>query len=42
MNSRKGSVEKELVEIVYRETEAWNKKDVDNLLTIFHPDMVWP
>jgi len=21
---------------------AWNTKDVDLLLTIFHPDMVWP
>lgn len=25
-----------------RETDAQNNKDVDELLTIFHPDMVWP
>lgn len=29
-------------EIVNRETQAWNNKDVDLLLTVFHPDMVWP
>jgi ketosteroid isomerase-like protein len=28
-------------EIVDRETEAWNKRDVDLLLSVFHPDMVW-
>lgn len=32
----------EIEEIVNRETRAWNTKDVDLLLTIFHPDMVWP
>jgi ketosteroid isomerase-like protein len=29
-------------EIVDRETRAWNTQDVDLLLSIFHPDMVWP
>jgi ketosteroid isomerase-like protein len=29
-------------ELVDRETTAWNTKDVDLLMTIFHPDMVWP
>jgi ketosteroid isomerase-like protein len=29
-------------EIVNRETRAWDTQDVDLLLTIFHPDMVWP
>jgi ketosteroid isomerase-like protein len=29
-------------EIVHRETCAWDTKDVDLLLSVFHPDMVWP
>lgn len=29
-------------EIVQRETRAWNTKDLDLLLSVFHPDMVWP
>jgi ketosteroid isomerase-like protein len=32
----------EIEEIVNRETRAWNTQDVDLLMTIFHPDMVWP
>jgi hypothetical protein len=32
----------EIEEIVNRETRAWDTRDVDLLLTIFHPDMVWP
>ena len=35
-------VEREIEEIVHRETRARDRKDVDLLLTIFHPDMVWP
>jgi ketosteroid isomerase-like protein len=35
-------VEKEILEIVNRETRAWDTKDVAQLITIFHPDMVWP
>lgn len=38
----KAEIEKEIAEIVDRETRAWNTKDVNLLLTIFHPDMVWP
>jgi ketosteroid isomerase-like protein len=34
--------ELEIIEIVNRETKAWDNKDVDLLLSIFHPDMVWP
>ena len=34
--------EREIEEIVHRETRAWDTKDVDLLMTIFHPDMVWP
>lgn len=29
-------------EIVDRETRAWDTQDVELLLSIFHPDMVWP
>jgi ketosteroid isomerase-like protein len=32
----------EILEIVDRETRAWDTQDVNLLLTIFHPDMVWP
>ena len=32
----------EMQKIVNRETKAWDTKDVDLLLSIFHPDMVWP
>lgn len=30
-----------IVEIVNRETRAWDNKNTDLLLSIFHPDMVW-
>lgn len=30
------------MKIVDRETRAWDTRDVDLLLTVFHPDMVWP
>ncbi len=29
-------------EIVDRETRAWDTQDIDLLLSVFHPDMVWP
>jgi ketosteroid isomerase-like protein len=29
-------------ELVERETRAWDSQDVDLLMSIFHPDMVWP
>ena len=32
----------EIEEIVNRETRAWDTQDVDLLMTLFHPDMVWP
>lgn len=28
--------------LVHRETRAWDERDVDGLLSLFHPDMVWP
>jgi len=40
--AQKREAEKEIVEIVNRETRAWDTKDVDLLITVFHPDMVWP
>lgn len=27
--------------MVDRETAAWNDRDVESLLDLFHPDMVW-
>ena len=36
------NIEIEIKEIVDRETKAWDTQDVEKLLTIFHPDMVWP
>ena len=35
-------IQNEIVEIVDRETRAWNTKDVELLVSVFHPDMVWP
>jgi ketosteroid isomerase-like protein len=31
-----------IIEMVNRETDAWNRKDADALVALFHPDMVWP
>lgn len=31
----------EIKEIIDRETEAWNEKDITKLLSVFHKDMVW-
>src|SRR6476469_8004593 len=33
---------KQIEEIVNRETRAWDTQDVELLITVFHPDMVWP
>ncbi len=35
-------VEEEIEEIVNRETRAWDTQDIKLLLSVFHPDMVWP
>lgn len=32
----------EIQEIVDRETRAWDTRDADLLLSVLHPDMVWP
>ncbi|HEV2863901.1 MAG TPA: DUF4440 domain-containing protein [Pyrinomonadaceae bacterium] len=34
--------EAEIREIVDRETRAWDTKDIRLLMSVFHPDMVWP
>ena len=36
------SKEQEIQEMVDRETRAWDTQDVDLLMTLWHPDMVWP
>jgi len=36
------SLRSQIEEIVNRETRAWDKQDVNLLMTVFHPDMVWP
>lgn len=35
-------IEKQIQEIVDRETRAWDTQDIELLLSIFHEDMVWP
>ncbi len=35
-------IRKQIEEIVNRETHAWDTQDAELLLTVFHPDMVWP
>lgn len=32
----------EIKEIVDRETRAWDTQDTELLVSVFHPDMVWP
>lgn len=39
---RREQIRDEIVEIVNRETRAWDTKDVELLISVFHPDMVWP
>lgn len=34
--------EAEIQALVDRETEAWNRQDSESLVSLFHPDMVWP
>ncbi len=36
------SSEDEIQAMIDRETAAWNRKDADALVALFHPDMVWP
>src|ERR1700686_825965 len=39
---RREQIRDEIVEIVNRETRAWDTKDVALLISVFHTDMVWP
>lgn len=36
------NAEQEIQEIVNRETRAWDTQDAELLISVFHPDMVWP
>ena len=36
------SVESRIRELIEREMRAWETGDAELLLTVFHPDMVWP
>jgi ketosteroid isomerase-like protein len=35
-------VEDEIQDMVDRETDAWDRQDAETLVSLFHPDMVWP
>jgi len=39
---QKASIVAEIQRIIDLETHAWNTKDAELLVSIFHPDMVWP
>jgi ketosteroid isomerase-like protein len=36
------TAEEEIRALVDRETAAWNARDADTLVSLFHPDTVWP
>lgn len=36
------NVRAEIEEMVHRETRAWDARDAEALVGLFHPDMVWP
>lgn len=36
------TTEREIQALVDRETAAWDRQDADDLVSLFHPDMVWP
>ncbi|MBN2773872.1 MAG: nuclear transport factor 2 family protein [Prolixibacteraceae bacterium] len=42
VNNPMNEAVREIEEIVNRETRAWDTQDVELLLSVFHPDMVWP
>jgi ketosteroid isomerase-like protein len=35
-------IERQIQDMVDRETNAWNRQDAEALVSLFHPDMVWP
>ena len=36
------AIKNQIQDMIDRETRAWNEKDAETLVSIFHPDMVWP
>lgn len=36
------AAEAAIKELVHRETEAWTARDPEGLVSLFHPDTVWP
>lgn len=36
------SAQEEIRTMVDRETQAWDSQDAEALVSLFHPDMVWP
>ena len=36
------SIEQEIQALVDSETAAWNARDAEALVSLFHPDIVWP
>jgi len=42
MSRDRTEIEAEIREIIDRETRAWDTRDADLLLSLLHPDMVWP
>jgi len=39
---RSDAIEREIRAMVDRETAAWDRQDAEALVSLFHPDMVWP
>lgn len=37
-----GELERQIRDMVERETRAWDELDAESLVELFHPDMVWP
>jgi ketosteroid isomerase-like protein len=35
-------IQAKIQSLVDCETEAWNKQDAETLVSLFHPDMIWP
>lgn len=46
MENRSGATEEQarlaIETMVHRETRAWDRRDAEGLVDLFHPDMVWP
>ena len=36
------TTKREIQALVDRETAAWDRQDAEELVSLFHPDMVWP